>query len=126
MINCATFGFDEVKSLVDVGDLVESHLSSVGLGKSLTRDNLESAVEIKEEKDNTYLEEKHQLEAISEVDIDGFDASSSFSEVGIAPSCEGLKPKLSLEFSLDCTFRCCFSHAGSRRPSRSQSSSCCM
>ena len=37
-----TFGFDEVKSLVDVGDLVESHLSSVGLGKSLARDNLDA------------------------------------------------------------------------------------
>ena len=39
----------------------------------------------------TNLEEEHQLEAVSEVNIDGFNAGSGFSEVGIAPSCEGLK-----------------------------------
>ena len=39
----------------------------------------------------TNLEEQHQLEAVSEVNIDGFNAGSCFSKVGIAPSCEGLK-----------------------------------
>ena len=36
------------------------------------------------------LEKEHQLEAVSEVNIDGFNAGSGFSKVGIAPSCEGL------------------------------------
>jgi hypothetical protein len=39
----------------------------------------------------TNLEEEHQLEAVSEINIDGFNTGSGFSEVGIAPSCEGLK-----------------------------------
>ena len=67
---------DKVKGLVDVGDLVEAHLATVGLGEALTGDN---------------LQEEHKFETITEVDINGLDTGTSFAEVGVAPSGECLE-----------------------------------
>ena len=74
-----TLGLDKVKGLVDVGDLVEAHLATVGLGEALAGDD---------------LEEEHKFETISEVDINGLDTGTSFAEVGVAPSGECLKSEL--------------------------------
>ena len=69
---------DEIQSFVDVGDFVESHLTSVGFGESFAGDD---------------FEQEHEFEAVSEVGGDFFDAGAGFSEVGVAPCCEGLNEK---------------------------------
>ena len=71
-----TFGGNEVKSLVDVGNLVEAHLAAVGLGQGLPGDD---------------LEKQHQLQAIAEVFLDVLDASAGFPQVAVAPCCESLE-----------------------------------
>ena len=71
-----TLASNEVKCLVDVGDLVEPHFAAVGLGESLARYD---------------LEEKHQLEAVAEVLLDVLDLSSRFPQVGVHPSSKRLR-----------------------------------
>lgn len=69
---------DEVQSLVDIGDFVEPHFASVGLGKSLPGDD---------------LEEQHEFQAIPEVFFDVFDLCTGLAKMGVDPSGEGLKKK---------------------------------
>ena len=59
---------DEIEGFVHVGDLVEAHFSSVGLGQRFARDD---------------LEKEHEFEAVSEVLFDVFaDDKDHFAEAG--------------------------------------------
>lgn len=58
-----TFTGDEIQRFVDVSDLMEAHLTPIGLGQRFTRDD---------------LEQKHQLETIPEIIFDVLDASTGF------------------------------------------------
>lgn len=71
-----TFGSNKVQSLVDVGDLVESHLAAVRLRQGLAGDD---------------FQQKHELQAIAEVLVDVLDAGAGFPEVAVAPCREGLE-----------------------------------
>lgn len=75
-----TLAGDEVKSLVDVGDLVEPHLASVWLLQGFSRDD---------------LEKQHELEAIAEVLLDVLDLRSGLPQMRIHPCREGLKKNVS-------------------------------
>ena len=66
---------DEVEGFVDVGDLVEAHLATVGLGQCLARD---------------HLQEQHQLQTVAEVVLDVVDARARLAKVRVAPRCERL------------------------------------
>ena len=67
---------DKVKSLVNIGNFVESHLASVWFWETFTRDN---------------FQKQHKFKTISEINIDGFDTSASFSQMRVTPGGEGLK-----------------------------------
>lgn len=73
-----TFGGDVIKSLVDICDLVEAHLSAVRLWESFSGDD---------------LQEKHQLQPIAEVVFDVLNCRPGFTEVAVTPSGEGLQRK---------------------------------
>lgn len=64
------FAGNKVERLVDVCDLVESHLAPIRLGQSFARDD---------------LKQEHELEAMSEVFLDVLDLRISFSKVRVAP-----------------------------------------
>lgn len=70
-----SFGCDEAQSLVDVGDLVDSHLSSLGLFQLVARDD---------------LQESQETSAIIEVLLDFADLHANLSQVRVHPGSEGL------------------------------------
>lgn len=72
---------DESERLIDVGDLVEPHLSAVGLRQLLRGDD---------------FEEQHQLQAALEVRLDVFDLHTSLAQMGVTPSSECLRKKYEL------------------------------
>lgn len=69
---------DKIQRLVDIGNLVESHLSPVGLGQGLTGDD---------------FKQKHELESVAEIILDVVNSSSGFAQVRIAPGCKSLQGK---------------------------------
>lgn len=71
-----SLGGNEIQGLVDVGNLVKSHLATVRLLQGLAGND---------------LEQEHEFEAIAEVLFDILDLRACFSQVGIHPSREGLK-----------------------------------
>ena len=62
--------------LVDVGDLVETHLAPVRLGQRLARD---------------HLQEQHELQPVPEVLLDVFDLGAGLAEMRVDPCREGLQ-----------------------------------
>lgn len=73
-----SFAGDEVERFVDIGDLVEAHLASVGLGEGLAGDD---------------LQQQHQLEAVAEVLLDVLDGGARLAQVRVAPCREGLRKR---------------------------------
>ena len=69
------FAGNEIQGFVDIGDLVESHFTAVGLGQSLTRDD---------------FEQQHELEPIAEVIFNVIDTGSGLAQVRVAPRRECL------------------------------------
>lgn len=58
--------------------LVESHFTAIWLGKSFSRNN---------------FEQEHELESVTEIIFNTFDCCSSFTQMTVAPSSEGLSTK---------------------------------
>lgn len=73
---------NKVECLVDISNLVESHLASIWLGQGLTR---------------YHFQQKHQLQAISEVFFDIFDRCACLAQMRVAPCRECLKQKVALK-----------------------------
>ena len=71
-----SLALDELQRLVDVGQLVDSHLSSVGFRQLLAGDD---------------LKQQHQFQAVSKVLLDVLDLSSCLAQVRVAPCCERLQ-----------------------------------
>lgn len=67
---------NKVQSLIDIGDFVETHLATIGLGQSLTRDN---------------FEQQHQFQAIAKIVFDIVDRGAGLAQMTVTPGGEGLK-----------------------------------
>lgn len=65
-----TLRCNEIQRLVNIGNFVETHLATIGLGQCLARDD---------------LQQQHQFEAIAEVLLDVVDGGASFAQMTVAP-----------------------------------------
>jgi len=65
----------KIQSLVDISNLVKSHLASIRLWQCFS---------------GNYFQEQHELQAIAEVLLNVFDTCARFSEVGVAPCSKSL------------------------------------
>lgn len=83
---------DKIQCLVDIGNLVESHLSPVGLGQGLAGDD---------------FQQEHELESVAEIILDVVNSSSGFAQVRIAPGCKSLPRKTNkfVKFHMTCRSR---------------------
>jgi len=70
-----SLGRDEVERFVDVGDLVESHFATIGLGQLLAGND---------------FEQQHEFEAVAEIMLDVFDLRPGLTKMAVAPGREGL------------------------------------
>ena len=73
------FTGDEIQRFVDIGDLVESHFTTVGLWQRLTRDN---------------FKQEHELESIAEVIFNVINAGTGLAQVRVAPRGKSLLFKI--------------------------------